>query len=67
MIDIIKNNKLEEFIKIKDYFMNNYIDIDSLSKSKRKLVNNVYGEIQLVCIAKYINLLLKFCENEVKL
>ena len=77
LIKISKDNsnfekEINTFLKfilnsIYDYFMNNYIDIDSLSKSKRKLVNNVYGEIQLVCIAKYINLLIKFCENEVKI
>lgn len=62
-------NKLIKFIlgAIYNFFEKEYIDIDKLSKKKKKKFNHTYSQIQLICIAKYINLLFKFYENEIQI
>lgn len=40
------------------------------TKEKLEVLKNpykIYTQIQLICIAKYINLLLKFCENQIQI
>ena len=59
MIDIIKNNKLEEFIKIKDYFMNNYYQ-----SNHRYLEINNFLDI-LINYSKYSDICLYLEENKI--
>ena len=59
MIDIIKNNKLEEFIKIKDYFMNNYYQ-----SNHRYLEINNFLDI-LINYSKYSDICFDLEENKI--
>lgn len=66
------NKEINQFIKfilsaIYNFFEKEYVDIEKLSKKKKKKFNHTYSQIQLLCIAKYINLIFKFYENEIQI